>query len=58
MLFIVVVLPAVAAKQRHHLAFPHLEIDAVQDVAFAVPGVQIAYLEHPALRHAPCPGKR
>ena len=31
---------AVAAEQRHDLAFAHLEADAVQDVALAVKGVQ------------------
>src|SRR2546430_12200775 len=29
---------AVAAQQRHHLARPHVEGDAVQDVRHAVPG--------------------
>ena len=30
---------AVAAEQRHHLALAHVEVDAVQDVRLAVPGV-------------------
>ena len=32
---------AVAAEQRDHLAGSHLEVDAVQDVRLAVPGLQI-----------------
>src|SRR5581483_3776866 len=36
---------AVAAEQRHDLARAHLEIDAVQDVGFAVPGVEALHLE-------------
>ena len=32
---------AVAAEQRDHLAGVHVEIDAVQDVGLAVPGLQI-----------------
>ena len=39
--FIVVVLPApFAAEQGDDLAVAHLEIHAVQHVAFAIPGVQ------------------
>src|SRR5579883_352577 len=32
---------AIAPKQRHHLAGIHIEIDAVKDVGFAVPGLEI-----------------
>ena len=31
---------AVAAEERHQLAAADLEVDAVQDVRFAVPGLQ------------------
>jgi hypothetical protein len=37
---------AVAAEQRDHLAFVHVEIHAVQDVRFAVPGLQILHRQH------------
>ena len=32
---------AVASEQRHHLAGPHVERDAVQDVRFAIPGFEL-----------------
>src|SRR5439155_19099998 len=32
---------AVAPEQRHHLARPHLEVDAVEDMRFVVPGVEV-----------------
>ena len=32
---------AVAAEQRDHFALPHVEDRAVQDVRFAVPGLQV-----------------
>ena len=32
---------AVAPEQRDDLARPHVEVDAVQDVRFAVPGLQV-----------------
>jgi hypothetical protein len=34
---------AVAAEQRDHLAGIHIEIDAVKDVGFAVPGLEVGY---------------
>ena len=37
---------AVAAEQRHHLARPRLERDAVQDMGAAVIGVQVLHGEH------------
>src|ERR1051325_904394 len=41
----------VPAKERHHLAFAHLEVDAVQDMRLAVPGVEAAHFEQ--VRHVP-----
>ena len=38
---------AVAAEQGHHLALAHVEVDAVQNVALAVPGVQAADFSRP-----------
>ena len=43
---------AVAAQQRHHLAFLHVEPDPVQHVALAVPGVQ-ALTSHGAVGERP-----
>jgi hypothetical protein len=37
---------AVAPQQGNDLAFPDLEIDTVQDMAFAIPGIQAVYLKH------------
>ena len=37
---------AVAAEQADHLAGGDIEVDALQDVALAVVGVEIAHLEH------------
>ena len=37
---------AIAAQQRHHLALAHFEIHPMQDVALAVPGVQVFYFKH------------
>ncbi|MNV46478.1 hypothetical protein D3C71_1383110 [compost metagenome] len=37
---------AVAAQQRHAFAGLHVQVDAVQDVRFAVPGVQVADFQH------------
>src|SRR5438445_9849336 len=51
---------AVATEERHHLARANLEIDAVEDVRLAVPGVEIVDPEQ-RLRHdrIPCtPGSR
>src|SRR6266481_1025984 len=42
---------AVAPEERHHLALPHLEVDAVEDVRLAVPGVEVADLEQRSARH-------
>lgn len=36
---------AVAAEQRDHFALADGHVDAVQDVAFAVPGVKAGHLE-------------
>ena len=41
---------AVAAEQGHDLARVNLEVDAVQDVRFAVPGVQVLDAEQGRLR--------
>ena len=57
---------AVAAEQRHHLAAVHREVDAVQDVRLAVPGVQVFQAQQfscrcsvsharPAVRRRRCP---
>ena len=48
---------AVAAEQRHHLAFVHVEARAVQDVRLAVPGLQVLDREQGRARvkHAPLP---
>src|SRR5450759_926845 len=45
----------VAPQQRHHFAFVNAEIDAVQNVRFAVPGVQVFNVQE-FLGHqwAPC----
>ena len=43
---------AVAAEQRDDLARAHVEIDAVQDVRFAVPGLQALDVEHRRSRGA------
>ena len=37
-------------SRRHHLAAAHVEVDAVQDMRLAVPGVQVADLEGSGLR--------
>ncbi len=37
---------AVAAEQGHDLALAHVEIDAVEDVQFVIPGLQTLDLEH------------
>jgi hypothetical protein len=37
---------AVAAEQRDHFALADLELDAEQDLAAPVRGLQAAYLEH------------
>ncbi len=34
---------AVAPEQRHRFAFVHVQVDAVQRMAFAIPGVEFAY---------------
>ena len=31
----------VSAQKRHHLALVHMQVDAVQDVRFAVPGMHV-----------------
>ncbi len=36
---------AVAAQQRHHLARRHVEVDAVKDMGFPVPGLEPAHLQ-------------
>jgi hypothetical protein len=36
----------VAAKQGNHLAFPQSQIEAMENVGFAVPGVKILDFEH------------
>ena len=36
---------AVAAQQRHDLAFVHVQVDAVQHVGFAVPALQVGDFE-------------
>jgi hypothetical protein len=41
---------AVAAQQRDHLAAVHREVDAVQDVRLAVPGVQVGQAQQLARR--------
>src|ERR1019366_1830333 len=41
----------VTAEQGHHLALLNVEVHAMQDVAFTVPGVQFADLKHAELRH-------
>ena len=41
----------VTAKQGHHLTFADVEIHAVQDVAFAVPGIQVVDAEKVLVRH-------
>ncbi len=43
---------AIAAQKRHHLAFGHVEFDAVQNVAFAIPAIEIAHRQHGARRPA------
>src|SRR3954466_7718863 len=45
---------AVAAEQRDHLTLAHLEIDTMEDVRLAVPGVEAPYLEQ-NLRHRGMP---
>ena len=42
---------AIAAQQTDDLAFPHVETDAVQDVALAVIGVQVTDFEHRGVGH-------
>ncbi len=37
---------SVSSEQRHDLALPHVEIDAVQNVRFVVPGLQALDAEH------------
>ena len=37
---------AVAAEHPHHLAVAHRQIDALDDVACAVMGVEVSDLEH------------
>ena len=52
---------AVAAEQRHDLAFTDVEGDAVQNVQLAVPGFQILDREQRVVfshRHQPCPVPR
>jgi hypothetical protein len=45
--FSVVVLPApLRPSKRDDLALGDVEIDAVQDVGFSVPGVEVAHFEH------------
>jgi hypothetical protein len=39
---------AVPAEQAHDLTGPHLEVHALQDVALAVEGVEVAHGEHQA----------
>jgi len=39
----VVVLPTVAAKKRYGFAGPDIEVDAVQGMAFAIPGIEPAH---------------
>ena len=54
---------AVAAQQRDDLALVHRQVDAVQDVRFAVPGVHVGQAQHfgglshgrPAVRPLRCP---
>ena len=46
---------AVAAEQCDDLALPHLQADAVQDVALAVIGVEAFRLEHDAAHAATFP---
>ena len=52
---------AVAAEQRHDFAAAHFELDAVQDVRLAVPGVQVLHGEERCglrrLRHEPVRGR-
>ena len=49
---------AVAAQQGYDLALVHVEIDAMQDMAFAVPCVKAPYLEHRFIRHRWFPDRR
>ena len=37
---------AIAPQQGYDLAFVHIQVDAVQDVALPIIGVQIADLQH------------
>src|SRR5690606_16188593 len=48
---------AIAAEQSHDLALADVEIHPVENVAFAVPGIQIAHTEEwlMELRHGPLP---
>ena len=45
---------AVAAEQRDHLAGIHVEIDAMKDVGFAVPGLQVGNGENLRVRRFGC----
>jgi hypothetical protein len=47
---------AVAPEQAHDLALAHVHVDAVQDVALAVVGVQVGQLQHDLLRAQACAG--
>src|SRR5437588_4519336 len=47
---------AVAAEKRDHLALRHLKLHAVQDVRFAVPGVEAAHLQE-RFSHGPRRGR-
>jgi hypothetical protein len=44
---------AIAAEQAHHLAGADMHLDALQDMAFAVIGVQVADLQHQAASSSP-----
>ena len=41
---------SVSPEQRHDLALPHVEIDAVQNMRFIVPGLQAFDVEHRLIR--------